>query len=184
MENIIKKVSLRKHLTDLNVNDVRRRSCNVVKDSLYQFKRLSTCSWDEFDLSNMENEFIQTEKFNLNQNKFKINLYPSDGQPCCSVTSWDITLMKKIPGKTRKCKIIHKNRSKEINQFTARISVFDDRICLWGTIKDGRENGEEFELTLKTSADRSSQPILHGLLLRGYRKKKQLEQTHDVTVNL
>lgn len=185
MEGLMKKVT-RKPLGNINTKEVRRRGCSVVKDSLHQFKRLSACSWDEFDMSaTAENQIIETQKFKLQQNKFKINLYPSEGQPCSCVYNWEITLMKKVPGKTRKCKIVHKVRTKEIRAFTGRITVFEDKIAIWGTIKDGREEGDDFELTLTspTSEKYYTERFLEGALMRGNRKKAEtFEQTHDIIV--
>ena len=184
MEKVLKKVVTRRPLS--NMNEVRRRSGNFVKDSLHQFKRLSSCSWDEFDMNATENKITETEKFSISKNKFKLNLYPSEGQPCSCVCNWEVTLLKKIPGKTRKCKIVHNIRTKEIRVFNGRITIFDDKIVIWGTIKDGRETGEDFELTLTTPVNgrQSSSHFLEGSLLRGNRSKKlkDYEQTHDVIV--
>jgi len=66
--------------------------------------------------------------------------------------------------------------------------VFEDKIAIWGSIKDGHDGGEDFELTLTKPADGyySEGHLLEGFLMRGNRSKKgtgQLqEQTHDVIV--
>jgi len=186
MEGLVKKVT---KSPLINTKNVKRRGASIVKDSIHQFKRLSSCSWDEFDMSSFadENCVIETQKFQLRQNKIKMNLYPSDGQPCACVCSWEVTLMKKVPGKTRKCKIVHTNRAHEIRAFTGRITIFDDKIAIWGTIKDGHDSGEDFELTLTKPANGyySEGHLLEGLLMRGNRKSKSselVEQTHDVIV--
>ena len=188
--DLVKRVKERNPLANIDTKNVKRRGASIVRDSIHQFKRLSSCSWDEFDISNYadENDVIETQKFQLRQNKIKMNLYPSDGQPCACVCSWEVTLTKKLPGKTRKCKIVHTNRAHEIRAFTGRITVFEDKIAIWGSIKDGHAGGEDFELTLTKPADGyySEGHLLEGFLMRGNRSKKGTgelqEQTHDVIV--
>lgn len=126
--------------------------------------------------------------FQIRQNKIKMNLYPSEGQPCACVCSWEVTMMKRVPGKTRKCKIVHTNRAREIRAFTGRITIFEDKIAIWGSIKDGHESGEDFEVTLykPTNGYFSEGHMLEGSLMRGNRKNKNNkglnELTHDVIV--
>jgi len=179
MENFLRKAPWAR-------KSLRSQSTNLLKYSLNRFKRLSACSWDEFDISQDTYSNIQTHKLKLNEDKFILNLYPSDGQPCSCVCSWQVTLLKKVPGKTRKCKIEHYIiKNNPIRVFTGRITIFEDKICIWGSIKDSFEKGEDFELTL-TVPKRASSPnpyLLEGSLLRGDRKKRDmLEQTHDVIV--
>lgn len=188
MEGLANMIS-RRPLSQLTTKDVKRKGTNIVKDSLYQFKRLSTCSWDEFDISTFtteSNTVMEIQKLKLKQNRIKLNLYPSEGQPCACVCSWDVALLKKAPGKDRKCKIVHTNRAREIRAFTGRITIFEDKIAIWGTIKDGCEAGEDFELTLTTPVNGyyADGHLLEGVLLRGNRKKKDqvFEQTHDAIV--
>lgn len=193
MEGLVKRVK-RNPLTNIDTKNVKRRGANIVKDSIHQFKRLSSCSWDEFDVSNFadENDVMESQKFQLrHNNQIKMNLYPSDGQPCACVCSWEVTLTKKLPGKTRKCKIVHTNRAHEIRAFTGRITVFEDKIAIWGSIKDGHTAGEDFELTLTKPANGyyADGHLLEGFLMRGSRKQKAnninnelSEQTHDVIV--
>lgn len=193
MEGLVKRVT-RNPLANIDTKNVKRRGASIVKDSIHQFKRLSSCSWDEFDVSNFgdENDVMESQKFQLrHNNKIKMNLYPSDGQPCACVCSWEVTLTKKLPGKTRKCKIVHTNRAHEIRAFTGRITVFEDKIAIWGSIKDGHTAGEDFELTLTKPANGyyADGHLLEGFLMRGNRKQKAnninnelSEQTHDVIV--
>lgn len=180
MENFIKKVSLRQNTT--STKDVRKKGFTLVKDSLYHFKRLSTCSWDDFDISLAEDSYCISETLNIKENKFILNLYPSEGQPCACVCTWDITLSESVPGKTRKCKISHRVRSLEVREFFGRISLIDKEIKIWGTIPDNRKNGEDFELILEKPTHKiSNELILEGSLKRGYLKKPDsLERTHEV----
>lgn len=189
MGGLVKKVT-RRPLTQVNTKTVKRRGASIVKDSIHQFKRLSSCSWDEFDMSSFanENNVIETPKFQTRQNKIKMNLYPSEGQPCACVCTWEVTMMKKVPGKARKCKIVHTNRAHEIRAFTGHITIFEDKIAIWGSIKDRHESGENFELTLSKPAKEfcSEGHLLEGLLMRGNRKNKDsevFEVTHDVIVS-
>jgi len=102
--DLVKRVKERNPLANIDTKNVKRRGASIVRDSIHQFKRLSSCSWDEFDISNYadENNVIETQKFLLRQNKIKMNLYPSDGQPCACVCSWEVTLTKKTTWKNQK----------------------------------------------------------------------------------
>lgn len=163
------------------INTVRVNGCFLLKKSLNEFNRLSECSWDDFDISLAEKQIPQTKSFDLKRNLFKVNLYPSDGQPSSCVSSWDITLLEGIPGKIRRCTIRHTVRTCEVRIFDAHISLSENKIVIWGVIADSRKDGEDFELVLeKPSYDVTSDRILEGSLKRGKRKKGVLfERTHE-----
>lgn len=184
MENLLRKAPWARR----SIRTAQNHSTNLLKYSINRFKRLSACSWDEFDMSSDTYSKIETHKLKLKEDKFVLNLYPSEGQPCSCVCSWNVTLLKKVPGKTRKCKIEHYViKSNPIRAFTGRITIFEDKIIIWGSIKDGFDKGDDFELTLtapkKDTTTIQTPYLLEGSLLRGDRKKRELlEQTHDVVV--
>ena len=182
MENLLRRAPWARK----SLRSAQNRSTNLLKYSLNRFKRLSACSWDEFDTSVDTYSKIQSHKVKLKDDKFKLNLYPSEGQPCSCVCTWQITLLKKVPGKARKCKIEHSViLNNPIRVFTGRITIFEERIVIWGHIKDASEHGDDFELTLTVPkcSTTPSPHLLEGALLRGSRKRCEvLEQTHDVIV--
>lgn len=168
-----------------SLKNAQNKSTSLLKQSINRFKRLSACSWDEFDTSVDIYDSLHMHKQKLEDDKFKLNLYPSEGQPCSCVCTWQVTLSKKVTGKVRKCKIEHYvHKDFPIRVFTGRITIFDDKIAIWGTIKDAAEVGEDFELTLSVPTYASPLYVLEGSLMRGNRKRSEkLElQTHDVVV--
>lgn len=181
MENLLRRAPWARK----SIKNAQDKSANLLKYSINKFKRLSACSWDEFDTSVDIYSNLQTHKLKLEEDQFKLHLYPSDGQPCSCVCTWRVTLSKKVSGKTRKCKIEHYViENNPIRVFTGRITIFDEKIAIWGTIKDSAEQGEDFELTLSVPTYPSPY-VLEGSLMRGNRKKNDIleNQTHDVVAS-
>lgn len=148
------------------------------------FKRLSYTSWDEVETAAMQ-------RISLPKGPFKVELHPCESQPSSSRISWQVSPCMKIPGKTRKCKVVQ-NLGSRISRrtFSANIMCVDDKILVWGNLKDENEEGEDFELFLTVSSDRFDTCSygghlisLEGGLKRGMRKKDTtFVTTHDAFI--
>ena len=153
-----------------------KRSASFLRSGI-DFKRLSVCSFDDFDL-NMASP--DCPKIKLPTNTFKLSLVPQEGVGFCACTStWQITILKKIPGKTRKCKIVPL-RPRDGRPFTGRIAINEDKVFIWGCTKDD----QDFEISLATCpSDYRCASLISGYMKRGNRGKGK-ELTHDVDLLL
>ncbi len=157
-----------------------RPSPRTWRKEVKNFKRLSCTSWDEVETSQMQ-------KISLPKDPFKIVLLPSENQPCSCRLTWHVSPCIKVPGRTRRCKIVQADKARR--EFSANITCFGDEVLIWGNIKDNHEEGEDFQLVLKTPLKNmfrnALQPLLllQGELKRGNRKKEQeFVLTHDALI--
>ena len=143
------------------------------------FKRLSITSWEDIETCEMQ-------RVSLPKGPFKIELCPCESQPSSCRVFWQVTPCMKVPGKTRRCKIIQNCGSKESKRpFSANIMAMDDKIFIWGHLKDDKKEGEDFELVMTAPANRfetygGHSIVIQGVLKRGCRKKdSNFVTTHD-----
>ena len=161
---------------------IKLRGHNTWVKAGLDFRRLSCTSWDEVEMAN------EITKVSLPKGTFKVDLYPCESQPSSCRASWQVSSCVKVPGKSRKCKVVHHSGSRENHAFSANISYVEDKAIIWGTIKDEKHEGEDFELVLSAPAERfetfkNHNVMLTGTLKRGIRKKDTpFVLTHDALV--
>ena len=184
MENFInrtKQISAFIFETNNNPGGVVRPSPRTWRKGLrgLDFKRLSITSWEDIESTDMQ-------RVSLPKGPFRIEFYPCESQPSSCRVFWQVTPCLKVPGKTRRCKIVQNCRSKESKRpFSANIACVDDKIFIWGSMKDDRKEGEDFELVLTAPQNKfqtygHSIVVQEGSLKRGCRKKDSLfVTTHD-----
>lgn len=131
--------------------------------------------------NNLANNSVNLQMLSVNTKNLVLKLYPADGQPCASVTTWDVDICRKD---ISKCRVTHKSKTNILETFKANIIIKNNLFIIWGKKRNDKNIKEDFELQMHVvNKNRQSKLKLEGFLGRKCKKEGgEFEETHHVLI--
>lgn len=129
--------------------------------------------------NNLANNPMNMQILLDNRKNLVLKLYPADGQPCASVTTWEVDMCRKD---ISKCRVTHKMKTNIVGKFKANIIIKNNMFIIWGRKHNEKNMKEDFELQMHiVNKNRQSKLKLEGFLGRKCKKEDgDFEETHHV----